>query len=297
MIAPRLQIVLQLWTSLREEHWHASTSVAAGAPAGAVLFRSRHLHLHKISQGRRPERLGRRPLPERAEPPGGERIRFAELLMRPAAARHGPRAGPAPSTAGVPPGASPREARASRLPRRADSDLPAGPGARPRSAALRLDLPAMRGARRPVSAATGTARALPPASAAARPAWLRRLSRGELVMTQPSGARRVSRAGMVRRDRPLALLELAGVAAARARSSAGSAAGASGRRRPEPAPPLDYRHAAPPAAAEAAEAAEPTPRAAPAPQAPVIDIDALSRDVISRIEKRLRIERERHGRI
>jgi hypothetical protein len=46
----------------------------------------------------------------------------------------------------------------------------------------------------------------------------------------------------------------------------------------------------------AVAAAEPAPRSAPATPA-AIDVDALSRDVISRIEKRMRIERERHGRI
>ena len=59
-------------------------------------------------------------------------------------------------------------------------------------------------------------------------------------------------------------------------------------------PPLDYRSAAPPP--------EPVPpaeaRTAPivAPSAPTIDLEAVSRNVMGRIEKRLRIERERRGR-
>ncbi|MEA3050188.1 MAG: hypothetical protein QOG84_2024, partial [Sphingomonadales bacterium] len=57
--------------------------------------------------------------------------------------------------------------------------------------------------------------------------------------------------------------------------------------------PLDYRR---PEVPPAVAAAEPAPRSAPATPA-AIDVDALSRDVISRIEKRMRIERERHGRI
>jgi hypothetical protein len=60
-----------------------------------------------------------------------------------------------------------------------------------------------------------------------------------------------------------------------------------------PAPPLTFRRS-PPAATPAPP---PEPRAASQPLAPAIDVEALSRDVIHRIEKRLRIERERHGRI
>ena len=61
-----------------------------------------------------------------------------------------------------------------------------------------------------------------------------------------------------------------------------------------PLPQLEFRRpsAATPAPQPAAE-----PRAVAQPAAQAIDVDALSRDVMSRIEKRLRIERERHGRI
>jgi hypothetical protein len=56
--------------------------------------------------------------------------------------------------------------------------------------------------------------------------------------------------------------------------------------------PLEYRR-------EDGAAAAPAPGAAPPaflPPAPVIDLDAISREVIGRIETRLRIERERRGR-
>jgi len=59
-------------------------------------------------------------------------------------------------------------------------------------------------------------------------------------------------------------------------------------------PPLDFRSAeAPPAPPPPAEA---RPAATTAPPAAPIDLGAVSRDVISRIEKRLRVERERRGR-
>jgi hypothetical protein len=66
------------------------------------------------------------------------------------------------------------------------------------------------------------------------------------------------------------------------------------QRRNVSAAPLEFRRSAPPVSSHEAT---PASRAPPQPGAPVIDVDALSRDVISRIEKRLRIERERHGRI
>jgi hypothetical protein len=58
-------------------------------------------------------------------------------------------------------------------------------------------------------------------------------------------------------------------------------------------PPLDFRSIAPPPAPAPAEARPAAPAARP--PAPV-DLEAISRDVISRIEKRLRVERERRGR-
>jgi hypothetical protein len=59
-------------------------------------------------------------------------------------------------------------------------------------------------------------------------------------------------------------------------------------------PPLDFRSAAPPPAASPPEEARPA--VTTAPSAAPIDLGAVSRDVISRIEKRLRVERERRGR-
>lgn len=59
-------------------------------------------------------------------------------------------------------------------------------------------------------------------------------------------------------------------------------------------PPLDYRSPEPPSARPPQPEARPA--ATPAPRDLSVDLEAVSRDVISRIEKRLRIERERRGR-
>jgi hypothetical protein len=59
-------------------------------------------------------------------------------------------------------------------------------------------------------------------------------------------------------------------------------------------PPLDFRSAEPPPAPSPPE--EVPPATTTAPSAAPIDLGAVSRDVISRIEKRLRVERERRGR-
>jgi hypothetical protein len=59
-------------------------------------------------------------------------------------------------------------------------------------------------------------------------------------------------------------------------------------------PPLDFRSAAPTPAPPPPQEARPA--AAMAPSAAPVDLGAVSRDVISRIEKRLRVERERRGR-
>lgn len=61
------------------------------------------------------------------------------------------------------------------------------------------------------------------------------------------------------------------------------------------APPLDYRSSPPPPPRPEPRPAQAPPAAAALPPAPTIDLDAVSRDVISRIEKRLRVERERSG--
>jgi hypothetical protein len=59
-------------------------------------------------------------------------------------------------------------------------------------------------------------------------------------------------------------------------------------------PPLDFRSAAPPPAPSVVP--EPRPAATAAPAAAAVDLEAISRDVMSRFEKRLRVERERRGR-
>ena len=60
-------------------------------------------------------------------------------------------------------------------------------------------------------------------------------------------------------------------------------------------PPLDFRSAAPPPPPPPPPA-EMRAAATSAPSAATVDREAISRDVISRIEKRLRVERERRGR-
>lgn len=59
--------------------------------------------------------------------------------------------------------------------------------------------------------------------------------------------------------------------------------------------PLDYRSAAPPAPAPAPNA-ESRPTVPTNPSDASVDLEAVSRGIISRIEKRLRVERERRGR-
>ncbi|HMJ93656.1 MAG TPA: hypothetical protein VK472_06120 [Allosphingosinicella sp.] len=79
-----------------------------------------------------------------------------------------------------------------------------------------------------------------------------------------------------------------------AERSGGRNAGA-GAGGPAWAPPsLDFRAAAPPPAPPLH--ADWQPAFTPAPSAPALDIEAVSRNVMSRIEKRLRVERERRGR-
>jgi hypothetical protein len=59
-------------------------------------------------------------------------------------------------------------------------------------------------------------------------------------------------------------------------------------------PPLDFRAAAGPPAPPLH--ADSRPAIAAAPSAPALDLEAVSRSVMSRIEMRLRVERERRGR-
>lgn len=59
-------------------------------------------------------------------------------------------------------------------------------------------------------------------------------------------------------------------------------------------PPLEFRYAVPPPVSP--PQAEAQPAATPVRPPAAVDLEAVSRDVMSRIEKRLRIERERHGR-
>ena len=105
--------------------------------------------------------------------------------------------------------------------------------------------------------------------------------------------RRAARpAGTEPASRRPALLALAGRTGRSVRTKSGAEAELPLRRPPQP--PLEYRR---PAAPDGGSAAAAAPARATSPPVPVIDIEALSRDVIGRIEKRLRIERERHGRI
>jgi hypothetical protein len=107
--------------------------------------------------------------------------------------------------------------------------------------------------------------------------------RGHVLVTRSGNRPTVVRAGAAATIAPLYLAE---------RQSGPTAAPASFSSAWAP-PPLDFRSAAPPPVPPPAEA---RPAAATAPSAAPVDLEAVSRDVISRIEKRLRVERERRGR-
>jgi hypothetical protein len=313
-IAPRLQIVLNLSNNLSIDHWHlaavfGSFGGSAPAPASTAILRSSRLHVHRAGERPRPETnirpevraqrelpafRARSQLPRLAHSHFSQwRIpRLAALLRRDpdaAADRSGARSAPAlehPSSPlrrldWAPPASASLGARSSAGPldRRAAAATSAAPAGR-----LRLRL-------RPLEAAAAVAAPTAELPAARLPS-ARAIA--AFALSPPIRFRSAEPGSRQEPGRASTVLHLAGLTAARARPES-RVQPSSERRSPSP-PSLDYRR---PALSAAAAAAEPTPRAAPAPppQPPAIDVDALSRDVISRIEKRLRIERERHGRV
>ncbi|MGZ8284030.1 MAG: hypothetical protein ACXW27_00405 [Allosphingosinicella sp.] len=296
-IAPRLQIVLNLSNTLSVDHWHLAASArdAAAAPSSPAIFRSRHLHVHgaverlRAVTRPRPELRDRGDLPRPPHPHFAERRDLRLALLRhetgPVAARSGAWGGPAPERPASPRIRRNRPAPALALPDARSFAVPSGPqaGAESRFA------PAVQAHRRLRPAEPVFTKPAPPAAQpavrlpSARSAAALALSLpARFPLAQPRPTREPGRAS--------ALLDFARGTAARARPES-RVQGSSERRSPPPS--LDYRRPAMSAAAAAAEA----PPRAPPPPPPAIDVDALSRDVISRIEKRMRIERERHGRV
>ncbi len=305
-IAPRLQLILRLWTSISEDHRHAATDVAPAAAADLML-RSSHLHIHRHGGARGAGRAVAVRPGQRAAVPALEKRRAAGLRLRSGAARSG-RGDPVPPARALKvgaraPGASARTAPAGATPASRRQRLAAiaiGIRAGPRSRAapardfVTMEMPGARRRSRDLVADSAPAHFVPRPAVVARRAQFPRPAPARLVVAPPPGGRPVSSAAAVRRDHPATMLELPGVARARGASASAAASHRSGEAPPRLPAPLDYRRPAPTVAAEAVEQA---PSAAPPPQPPVIDMDALSRDVISRIEQRLRIERERHGRV
>ncbi|MBQ1500536.1 MAG: hypothetical protein IIZ38_19695 [Sphingomonas sp.] len=292
-LAPRLQIVLNLWTRLGDAHHdHRATRIDARQVAAPMTQagRTRHLHVHRDWPP--PARAGHAPSPRspghpraaRAPtagstlarwpvqaPPKGENIAPRPAVIRAASA-------PSPLRSG--PGAALHADARARL---APASAPASPRRFPRSAPLP-----------PAESAAdlfGTGRRTASARLSVRAFAVRRGA-----AAAPAPERPGSTSGAVaprHRSAPLAPLAFAAPAGTRRAGASGALAIAPPSRQVAVAA-LDFRR---PAAPAATPEAAPAPRAAPQPQAPAIDVDAISRDVIGRIEKRLRIERERHGRI
>lgn len=292
-LAARLQVAVHLWTHLSAAHRHSAVSLhmaTFGSTATAIrIFRSTHLHFH---QERGPsasapllaeahplrllERVAARPDLAMASLPGRAIRAAREFAPRAPAARPvrderiRPRLHPALAEASAP----------SRRPTASEPGILADPTRRlSRRRPVMATGPA---ARRPVLASPAgapRARERVPVSLPESPA-------------SPSQGRAEPDALPPRLAGPAPILELAAPSRARAGAAQAAHGSAPARRGPPPPPPLDYRRPAPPPVSAAAPALRPEP-----PAAPAINLDALSREVIGRIEKRLRIERERHGRV
>jgi len=292
-LAPRLQVALHFWTRLATaRHDHRAARVDASRNHWSPLtqlYRTRHFHFHA---GRDVAWIGRSSN-EGPPPPQGEVSRrrerveelhlmrqqawAAEAFARPARLREAS-SEPAPLRLrrGAATALQPAEPAA--------AELRSTPSSPPWTT---VDAPIRRFHRTPAAQMSGTApmRLHRPALAVSRTAGQQ--------PPAPERLRQLVPTACLPRLVPTAPLDLA-ARPDRRRNGPTEASTIVPQRRYISAAPLEFRRSAPPASSH--EIAPPS-HAAPQPAVPAIDVDALSRDVISRIEKRLRIERERHGRI
>lgn len=292
-LAPRLQVALHLWTrfeTARHEH-HALHLHAHATTLSPVsrLFRTRQVHIRPGETARLEYVAGGAvvvpgPVPARPHPVIGETLTLYRQAGMPSTSEPGPRrarimlgepaalqlrrvASPMAPAIGRPVVAAPRPTSDS--PRRFASVLAhqlGDPAPVARTAALTIPVRA----RRRFAASEGV----------------------EHVTAPRRAGRTVATAALARRAAAMTFAAPTTAADRRRQSAAGIRIAESARPHVSAAS-LDFRRPAPPVPVP--EAARPAP-AAPTPSAPAIDVDALSRDVMNRIEKRLRIERERHGR-
>lgn len=292
-LAPRLQVALHFWTQLvTARHDHRTQQVDASRSQWSLLtqwFRTRHLHFHAGGAVKGISRSGTEELSPRQHEEPRRREQVAELrlirqqhgaaeaIVRPARRRE---ASSEPASLRLRRGA-------------ATARQPAEPAAaEPRSTLssppwTTVDARIRRLHRTPAAQLAGIAPISLP-----RPALVVRRTAAE----QPPAPGRLPRqapAPSLRRLVPAAPLDLA-VRPDRRRDGPTEARTTGPPRRHISAAPLEFRRSAPSALSHEAASSS---RAVPQPVVPAIDVDALSRDVISRIEKRMRIERERHGRI
>jgi len=330
VLAPRLQLAIHLWRVVREarHHHHATASGATRMGADAPGRPSRHLHLHRHATNPGAALGGTRRDESGTGQPESQQVR-ATRTSRADRPRSSPAAGATPD-AGPRAVAAPAAARHGARSRRNDgaerppARQPGGPAsprapaaARPNEVIAADPPPPLELASRPPR--YGRTLTAPATAAAAAPAPGSRLGRAVRVAAGSSAARTAATVPLrPRTGRPPSSATRA-VGSARAASArvdatppAPSVPSASldvvrrlharrdepGRGAPDAAwrapAALDYRRASARDPDLAAAAAGPVP--APPQAVPAIDIDALSREVISRIEQRLRIERERHGR-
>lgn len=314
-LAPRLQVAIHLWLTLAEHH-HASPPTAAvgdraDAPKRAAAVRP------SILVSRRPVEAGRGAPPQArlrqkgpsasaapAAPPaawagqgdvrtGDSRAFASSAFSTFPAGRTGAREAAAdlPSPARPTPAARLRQRQrpirgsAGDPPRRVASPqigAKAPPAGRPESRAdLASVLAPAEAERRLGGSAPRALGAAAAAAAAARPVQPR---------PAPAPGRAAASLTSVRAARaaPPPLYLSSPEARPKAAASAFASAWAP--------PPLDYRAKAPASPAPPRSETRAAPAAMSSPAAPELDLEAVSRDVVRRIEKRLRIERERRGR-
>lgn len=297
-LAPRLQFALHFWTlHTTQQHCHEETHLHSG-PSATVADRQRtgspKLHFHHNDQRGRDQ--SSEPGPRRVDvgQPIDARLAragsaAARMVLRSPQAAIDRLANPSPGPFHDEPAATgPRRASAVPAP---VSELSFARAFAPRASAVRRSPPGSAG-HLPRRAGT---RAGVQATMAHRLPSLVGFSTSPCASGTLRDPRRESPTAAPRPSKSFtpAPLEFAARPGQRG-SQAVDSVNAAYARRTVQAPELDYRRpAAPPIASQAA----PLPRPAPPPAPPAIDLDALSREVIERIEKRMRIERERHGRI